>query len=103
MTTWTNKKIVEIVKKHGTKCFYCKGDAHDSSDYKGFQIDHVYPRSLGGSNDINNLVPCCRRCNVAKGTKTIDEWEKLLKIKSKLIKRVLKSIKELKDGKKKND
>ena len=28
-----------------------------------FTIDHLVPRSLGGSDDINNLALACRRCN----------------------------------------
>jgi hypothetical protein len=31
-------------------------------------IDHVIPRSRGGSNDLSNLVLCCRSCNSSKGT-----------------------------------
>jgi HNH endonuclease len=28
-----------------------------------FTIDHIVPRSLGGSDDIDNLALACRRCN----------------------------------------
>lgn len=28
-----------------------------------FTIDHLVPRSLGGSDDIENLALACRRCN----------------------------------------
>jgi 5-methylcytosine-specific restriction endonuclease McrA len=28
-----------------------------------FTIDHLVPRSLGGSDDIDNLALACRRCN----------------------------------------
>lgn len=30
-------------------------------------VDHVIPRSRGGSNDRQNLVGCCLACNQAKG------------------------------------
>ena len=40
-------------------CAYC-GEVAD-------QVDHVIPRSAGGSNDMDNCVACCRRCNIAKG------------------------------------
>jgi 5-methylcytosine-specific restriction endonuclease McrA len=28
-----------------------------------FTIDHIVPRSLGGSDHIDNLALACRRCN----------------------------------------
>lgn len=31
------------------------------------EIDHVIPRSAGGSNDPSNLVAACRDCNASKG------------------------------------
>ena len=30
--------------------------------------DHVYPRSLGGGNDAQNIVLACQPCNSAKGS-----------------------------------
>jgi hypothetical protein len=42
-------------------CEYCHSPERSSSDT--FTIDHLYPRSLGGSNDLDNLALACRRCN----------------------------------------
>jgi 5-methylcytosine-specific restriction endonuclease McrA len=42
--------------------------------YKVAQIDHVMPRSRGGSNKLDNLVLCCGPCNVDKRARTPDEW-----------------------------
>ena len=33
-------------------------------------IDHIVPRSLGGSSDHSNLAASCYRCNQFKGAKT---------------------------------
>lgn len=33
-------------------------------------IDHVLPRWAGGPHTWDNLVACCRRCNLKKGDKT---------------------------------
>lgn len=33
-------------------------------------MDHVFPRSLGGNDDCDNLAAACYRCNEFKGAKT---------------------------------
>ena len=37
-------------------------------------LDHVVPRSRGGADDLTNLVLACRRCNLCKGARTLQEW-----------------------------
>jgi len=43
-------------------------------DAPAAHVDHVIPRSRGGSDDIDNLVPACARCNLSKGARTLQEW-----------------------------
>ncbi len=31
--------------------------------YKRFTVDHLIPKSIGGSDELNNLALACRRCN----------------------------------------
>ncbi|MCP3933908.1 MAG: HNH endonuclease [Actinomycetia bacterium] len=47
------------------KCQYCDSVAEC--------IDHVYPRSRGGQHVWENVVACCRRCNLAKGDKLLSD------------------------------
>jgi 5-methylcytosine-specific restriction endonuclease McrA len=71
----TKKAIREPVwNKTKGICWYC-GD--EISPFK-FHIDHVTPRALEGSDDITNLVPTCRRCNVAKGARPLDQLRAVL-------------------------
>ena len=37
------------------------------------EFDHVIPHSHGGSNDIENLVPCCAPCNCGKENWTLEQ------------------------------
>ncbi len=57
-----------LLEKWGRKCAYC--------DKEGIplQIEHIHPKSKGGSNRVSNLTLSCERCNTKKGTKSIDEF-----------------------------
>lgn len=37
-------------------------------------LDHLKPRSRGGSNDTRNLVTACRKCNELRGDKPVKQW-----------------------------
>lgn len=62
------KHLDEVLARCGAKCWYC-GCVGVS-----FTLDHVMPRSRGGSSDPANLVPACRSCNSRKGARTPEEW-----------------------------
>ena len=49
-----------IFKRDGNKCVYC-------SSNDNLTIDHVLPRSRGGSTSWSNLVTACKSCNSKKG------------------------------------
>lgn len=38
-------------------------------------VDHVIPRSKGGTNELSNLVLACRKCNQAKGNKMPEQFK----------------------------
>jgi 5-methylcytosine-specific restriction endonuclease McrA len=42
-------------------CEYCHSPERLSANR--FSIDHLTPKSLSGSDDLNNLALACRRCN----------------------------------------
>jgi 5-methylcytosine-specific restriction endonuclease McrA len=51
------------------KCQYCGTRPNP----RELTLDHVTPKSLGGRTAWENLVACCRKCNHAKGNKTLAE------------------------------
>jgi 5-methylcytosine-specific restriction endonuclease McrA len=54
-------------------CAYC------GCDIKGCVTkDHILPVSAGGTDDIENVVPACRRCNSRKGAKSALDFIRLL-------------------------
>lgn len=55
------KKAVMI--QHGYHCWYCGKAATD--------VDHIVPKSKGGTDEAKNLVACCRSCNASKGQNSL--------------------------------
>jgi 5-methylcytosine-specific restriction endonuclease McrA len=57
-----------LLAKFGRACIYCgKADVP-------LNIDHVRPRSRGGSDRVSNLVLACVPCNQAKGSRPVEEF-----------------------------
>ncbi len=42
--------------------------------FKVMEVDHILPRSKGGSDHYENLQLLCTHCNKSKGGKTMAEW-----------------------------
>lgn len=55
-----------IIAEYDGECQYCQ--APDAT-----HIDHIVPRSKGGSDDIGNLILACRSCNFRKNNGLISE------------------------------
>ncbi|GAB4145503.1 MAG: hypothetical protein Fur0046_23140 [Cyanobacteria bacterium J069] len=51
------------------RCEYCHSPEYLSPDR--FTIDHLTPRSLGGSDEPENLALACHRCNGRRYTFTV--------------------------------
>lgn len=62
----------KLVEKDGLICFYCGRDCIKSTAHKAntATIDHIIPKANGGRTQLDNLVICCRACNLEKGSKT---------------------------------
>lgn len=62
------EKRLALYLRDGFKCLWCE------SDLTGFKaenitLDHLIPKSAGGSNAPVNLVTACRSCNSARQDK----------------------------------
>lgn len=60
----------EIFERDGWSCAYCGRGVSMVAGH----VDHVRPRSRGGSDSKENLVTACVRCNLRKGARTPEEW-----------------------------
>ena len=66
-----NKNLREFVfSKTKGRCSYC--------EEKATEIDHIIPRSNGGTNSSYNLTPACRPCNEKKSNLSLKEFGKLM-------------------------
>ena len=59
-----------IFSRSDGKCVYCGAKAEE--------IDHVVPRSKGGTNSTYNLVASCRSCNEKKSNLSLKAFGKLM-------------------------
>ncbi|MBD1829667.1 RNA-guided endonuclease IscB [Microcoleus vaginatus GB1-A2] len=79
-----------LLEKWNRQCAYC-----GVKDVP-LEIEHIQPKSQGGSDRISNLCLACHKCNQRKGNRDIKDF---LKGKSDVLKRVLKQAKTtLKDA-----
>jgi 5-methylcytosine-specific restriction endonuclease McrA len=72
-----SKFLAKKKQQHGClKCYYCdkqnlKEDVDENSCKRELSrlatIDHIVPRSKGGTDDEDNLVVACFTCNQRKG------------------------------------
>ena len=102
------KKISEVFAKTNYKCAYCGKDLDMNVRYKkvpiykvrndhteimewtdvidvtsiNYAIEHIKPVSKGGGNNIENLLPSCKKCNISKGTKNLEEFRLHLTLKN---------------------
>lgn len=60
----------EVLDKYDGHCAYCG----KMIDLKTMQVDHLQPKCLGGTDDFENLMPSCRRCNHYKRASTLENF-----------------------------
>ena len=56
-----------ILERDHSRCVYCRRSK------VRLELDHVRPRA-SGSDRVDNLVACCRHCNIQKGNQSIEQF-----------------------------
>lgn len=56
--------------RNNNVCWYCGKELPANE----LTIDHVFPRSKGGGNDMDNIIMVCKNCNSSKGNMDLLEW-----------------------------
>lgn len=67
-----NKK--HLINRDGNICWICKKPFESMKDAT---LDHIFPRSKGGLDTIDNLKLAHLKCNNARGSMTMDEFLEL--------------------------
>lgn len=63
------KIINEVFQRDNFTCAYC-GQIGGK-----LECDHIHPISKGGTNDLENLITACRKCNRQKKDKSVQEFK----------------------------
>ena len=74
-----------LLEKWGRKCAYCE------AENTPLEIEHIHPKSKGGSDRVSNLTLACHPCNQAKGNQNVSDF---LAQKPNVLARILKQMKQ---------
>lgn len=69
-----------VWEKSAGRCWYC---GLLTNPWRTFCIDHLVPWLTGG-NALDNLVPCCKRCNARKKSRTAEDFRRELVARGEL-------------------
>ena len=61
----------QVLSHDGFRCVYCGAAGVP------LELDHIVPKSRGGTHSLENLTAACKPCNSSKGAKSLAEWCKV--------------------------
>lgn len=68
--TINSTKRYAVFYRSGFRCQAC-GASPKTDDSVTLHVDHILPKSLGGTESVDNLQTLCMQCNISKGNKFI--------------------------------
>jgi 5-methylcytosine-specific restriction endonuclease McrA len=72
----TKEDFIKLCAETNNTCYYCgKETTH-------LVREHKIPLFRNGSNDIDNIVPSCWKCNLKKGIRTTEEYSNVLQLEN---------------------
>jgi len=74
-TTFKRDRFL-IFDRDGFQCAYCGRTSF--SDGVKLHLDHIHPKSKGGSDSAGNLVTACEQCNVSKSNNPLRQGNEAL-------------------------
>ena len=63
----------QVLERAKTRCESCG----ISNDVKALEVDHIYPKSLGGKDELSNYQALCYSCNSMKKNKSKTDFRKV--------------------------
>ncbi len=78
----------DLMQRKSAHCFYCnvqtflyhagwlhKGKKTGRHPHNAASKDHLFAKSKGGRNSLDNLVIACMTCNAFKGDMSVEQFE----------------------------
>lgn len=63
----------KLFNEDGNRCAYCLV-SFETLPQRLMTVDHIVPRSNGGTNALTNLLSACHMCNSRRGDAPLHEW-----------------------------
>lgn len=74
---WAKKRF-QVLQRDNFRCQYCGKNGKDVS----LEVDHIIPKAKGWTDDFDNLITCCRECNIWKRDEMLSVDVNIWKIKA---------------------